>query len=147
MRIQVRRIGNSLGVVIPRPTLTRWGLQEGDSLELTADGLFPPRHRTGNAQQRLDEFKRSLALEVVRRIPVAEIRKESLRNLERWQASGAWCSAYEDWRRLIEQGSDAALYAVMVGQDDEANRLRQSPPYMGLLPDAVLEKLREEAAG
>jgi hypothetical protein len=127
--------------------LARWGLEEGDLLELTADGLFPPRHHAkGNAQQRLDEFKRSLALEVVRRIPIAQIRRESLRNLERWRANGVWGGAYEEWRRLIEQGSDAALFAVMVGQDEEANRLRQSPPYMGLLPDAVLEKLREEAA-
>jgi len=147
MRISIRRVGNSLGVVIPRATLARWGLQEGDSLDLTPDGLFPPRRRDGNAQRRLDEFKRNLALEVVRRIPIAEIRSASLRNLERWRSGGAWCSAYDDWQRLLERGSDAMVYAAMVGRDDESDRLRQSPPYMGMLPSAVLEKLREEAAG
>ena len=145
MKIRLRRIGNSLGVIVPRSSLERWGLVEGDSLELSADGIRPRVRR--NAQDRLDEFKRALALEVVRRNSSAEIRRRSLENLERWKESGAWCSAYDDWRRILENDDDGKLFAAMIGQDQEANRLRQSPPYMGILPDAVLERLREEEAG
>ena len=36
MRLTIRRIGNSLGVIIPKSTLDAWGLSEGDTLELTA---------------------------------------------------------------------------------------------------------------
>ena len=45
-----------------------------------------------------------------------------------------------------ERGSDEALYGAMVGADDRGNRLRQSPPYAGMLPRDVLERLREEIA-
>jgi antitoxin component of MazEF toxin-antitoxin module len=143
MKILIRRIGNSLGVIVPRPVLARWGLEAGDSLDLTPDGIRPPKRR--NAQDRLDDFKRQIALEVVRSNSVDEIRRRSLENLERWGSNGVWCSAYDDWRRILESGEDGALYAAMVGQDQEANRLRQSPPYMGLLSDTVTERLREQA--
>ena len=145
MKVLIRPIGNSLGVIVPRSMLERWGLTAGDSLDLTADGLRPPRRR--NAHDRLDEFKRNLALEVLRRSSADEIRRHSLLNLTRWKQSGAWCTAYDDWRAILEGGDDGRLFAAMIGQDQEANRLRQSPPYMGILPSAVLEKLREEEAG
>ncbi len=125
--------------------LLQWGLAEGDSLELTSDGIRPRTPR--NAHDRLDEFKRNLALEVLRRNPIDEIRRRSMENLVRWKNGGAWCGAYDDWRKIIESGEDGKLFAAMIGQDQEANRLRQSPPYMGLLSSAALEKLREEEAG
>jgi hypothetical protein len=34
----------------------------------------------------------------------------------------------------------------MLGRDERANRLRQSPPYVGLLPREEVRKLNEEAA-
>ena len=145
MKIRLRRIGNSLGVIVPRSSLELWGLVEGDSLDLSADGIRPGMRR--NAQDRLDEFKRALALEVVRRNSTAEIRRRSLENLDRWKQSGAWCMAYDDWHRIMANGNDGELFAAMIGQDQEANRLRQSPPYVGILPGEVLEKLRVEEAG
>lgn len=145
MNLRLRRIGNSLGVIIPRATLDQWRLAEGDSLKLSATGIRPGVGR--NAQVRLDDFKRALALEVVRRNSPATIRQRSLENLQRWRDSGAWCTAYDVWHSIVESGDDGKLFAAMLGQDAEANRLRQSPPYMGMLPDAVLEKLREEEAG
>ena len=36
MKLLIRRVGNSLGVIIPRKALDLWGLGEGDHLELTA---------------------------------------------------------------------------------------------------------------
>src|ERR1700682_5522614 len=65
METTVRRIGNSLGVIVPRPLLDQWGVGEGDRLEITASGIRPRQRR--NAQELLDELKLSIALEVVRR--------------------------------------------------------------------------------
>ena len=46
--------------------------------------------------------------------------------------------------RLQDQ---ASLYAAMLGEDERANRLRQSAPYVGLLPREDVERLnRDEAA-
>jgi antitoxin component of MazEF toxin-antitoxin module len=65
MRLAIRRIGNSLGVIVPRSALAAWGVGEGDTLELTEHGVRPPRGLR-SAHQELDELKRLLALAVVR---------------------------------------------------------------------------------
>jgi antitoxin component of MazEF toxin-antitoxin module len=72
MKLNLRRVGNSLGVILPKAVLRTWGLAEGDSLELTESGIRPPS-RTGFSQQKLDELKRELALAVaaLRRAAVA----------------------------------------------------------------------------
>lgn len=44
-------------------------------------------------------------------------------------------------------GSTDSPHTVMLGRDERANRLRQSPPYVGLLPREAVRKLNEEAAG
>ncbi len=145
MKLTVRRIGNSLGLIVPRKVLDAWGVGEGDSLELTPGGIRPRRaRRAGHAE--LDELKRALSAEVIARFRPDEIRRRSLENLERWQQGGVSCSAYDEWLEIIGSGDDARLYAAMVGRTDEANRLRQSMPYVGMLPKEVLEGLREKAA-
>jgi putative addiction module antidote len=42
MNIMLRKIGNSVGVIIPKETLDRFGLKEGDELGLEArdGGIF-----------------------------------------------------------------------------------------------------------
>lgn len=41
MNIMLRKIGNSVGVIIPKEMLDRFGLKEGDELDLeTKDGGF-----------------------------------------------------------------------------------------------------------
>lgn len=145
MKLTLRRVGNSLGVILPRTVLRTWGLEEGDTLELTESGIRPAS-RTGFSQQDLDELKRELALAVVRRFTPREIRAQSLANLHRWKQQGVWISAYDEWQELIEQGDDGALFAAMLGRDERANRLRQSPPYVGLLPREEVRKLNEKAA-
>ena len=144
MKLTVRRIGNSLGVIVPRKALKDWGLREGDSLELTAGGIGPRRQRSGHAQ--LDGLKRAISVEVISRFRPEEIRAKSLANLNRWKEGGVWCSAYDEWLEIISSGDDARLYAAMVGKNDNANRLRQSMPYVGMLSKDVLENLREKAA-
>jgi antitoxin component of MazEF toxin-antitoxin module len=145
MKLTVRRIGNSLGVIVPRKVLNGWGVREGDFLELTTGGIRPRRGRR-SGHERLDELKRAISAEVVSRFRPGEIRRKSLDNLSRWKEAGVWCSAYDEWLEILEGGDDARLYAAMLGRTAEANRLRQSMPYVGLLPKDVLENLREKAA-
>ena len=123
----------------------RWGLHEGDSLELTERGIRPPAG-PGLSHERLEQHKRALALAVVRRFTPQEIRAQSLANLHRWKKQDAWVSAYDEWQELVERGDDGELFAAMLGNDERANRLRQSPPYVGLLPREEVRKLNEEAA-
>jgi antitoxin component of MazEF toxin-antitoxin module len=145
MKLTVRRIGNSLGVIVPRTALRGWGLGEGSALELTRHGIRPPRRRRG-AQTGLDALKRAIALEVAARHGTDEIRRRSAANLARWKRSGVWSSAYDEWHDIVSSNDDGRLYAAMLGQDERANRLRQSMPFVGMLPADVRERLREEAA-
>jgi antitoxin component of MazEF toxin-antitoxin module len=144
MKLQVRRIGNSMGVILPKSTLSGWGVGEGDYLELSERSIRPFR-KSSSSHEVLDELKRKLACEVVSRCTPNLIRAQSLANLSRWKKSGAWVSAYTEWQQILETASDGELFAVMLGRDDNSNRLRQSPPYVGLLPRETVERLNEEA--
>lgn len=145
MKIAIRRVGNSLGVLLPKSALQAWGLREGSYLELTDRGLRP-RPQPRSTHELLDEHKRRIAVAVVSEFPPNLIRAHSLANLHRWETSGAWVSAYDEWRDILESGSNGELFAVMLGRDDRANRLRQSAPYVGLLPREEVRRLNEEAA-
>lgn len=94
-------------------------------------GLKAARRR--NAQTELDQQKLQTAKAVLQKHPISLIRKKSLANLDRWERQGVWVSAHDQWRSLMVSGSDEQLIAVMTGDDETANRLRQSPPYTGLL--------------
>jgi antitoxin component of MazEF toxin-antitoxin module len=144
MKLAIRRIGNSLGVIIPKRSLEAWGVGEGDALELTARGIGPPPRRAGH--DALDEHKRKLAAAVAARFPAHAIRARSLANLHRWRAAGAWVSAYDEWAEILRGGDDGALFAAMLSRDERSNRLRQSPPYVGLLPRDEVAKLNDETA-
>jgi antitoxin component of MazEF toxin-antitoxin module len=146
MKLRIRRIGNSLGVIVPRSTLAAWGVSEGDSLELTERTLRPPRGLRSSHDE-LDELKRCLAVAVVRQFTPREIRAQSLANLHRWKSHDSWVSAYDEWKRILDEGSDGELFATMLGRDEESNRLRQSPPYVGLLSRDEVRALNEEATG
>jgi antitoxin component of MazEF toxin-antitoxin module len=145
VKLRLRRIGNSLGVIIPKKTLDHWGRREGDFLELGADAIRPSRAST-RSHAALDELKRRLAVAVVARCSANEIRAHSLANLHRWRAAGSWVSAYDEWQKLLTAGDDGELFATMLGRDERSNRLRQSPPYVGLLPRDEVQRLNEEAS-
>lgn len=146
MRLTVRRIGNSLGVILPKPTLEAWGIDEGDHLELTGRSIRPAL-RGGFSHEELDEHKRRLAAAVASRFTANHIRAHSLGNLHRWKMNGVWASAYAEWKKILEDADDGGLFAVLLGRDERSNRLRQSPPYVGLLPREEVRRLNEEAAG
>jgi antitoxin component of MazEF toxin-antitoxin module len=144
MKIPLRRIGNSIGVILPKATLDAWGVSEGDMLELSERGLRPPA-RSGFSHQQLDELKRLLSVAVVRRCTSREIRAQILANLVRWERQGVWNSAYDEWRAIAKAEDDGLLFAAMLGRDEDSVRLRQSMPYVGLLPEAEVRTLYEEA--
>lgn len=141
-KIRVRRVGNSLGVIIPQATLQAWGVGDGDELLLTPDGIRPARHEA--VQQRLDEIKRKLAVAVLAQFTANHIRAHSLANLHRWKCAGVWVSAYDEWQQIL-QSSDGELFATLLGRDERSERLRQSPPYVGLLPREVVRNIIQEA--
>ena len=146
MKLVVRSVGNSLGIIIPKSALDEWGVGKGDTLELVGRSIRPTTHRISNSTDALDELKRRLAAAVTARCSAQEIRAQSLANLHRWKRSGAWVSAYDEWQKIIESGEDGELFAAMLGRDERANRLRQSPPYVGLLPREQVRQLNEEAS-
>ena len=146
MKLRVRRVGNSLGVLIPKATLESWEIGEGDELELTERGIRPPPRR-GFSHQQLDDLKLSLSLAVVRTRTAREIRAKILANLRRWKQQDSWVSAYDEWNHIAQMEDDGALFAAMLGRDENAVRLRQSMPYVGLLSQEEVKRLYEEAAG
>jgi antitoxin component of MazEF toxin-antitoxin module len=145
MKLGIRRIGNSLGVILPRPILESWAVGEGDQVEATDRGLRP-RAKGGLAPQALDELKRSIALAVVRDFTPSQIRAQILANLHRWRKQGVWVSAYDEWGDIARRGDDGELFAAMLGRDDTATRLRESMPFVGLLSQSEVRRLHEEAA-
>ena len=146
MDITVRRVGNSLGVIIPKATLDAWGVTEGDKLTVGEDGITPKR-AAGLTHAAIEEDKLRHALQVVECFTPRQIRAKALANLHRWKASGAWVSAYDEWERILRDGDDGELFAAMLGRDERSARLRQSMPYVGLLSREQGRKLNEQAAG
>jgi antitoxin component of MazEF toxin-antitoxin module len=144
MKLELRRIGNSLGIIVPKKALQNWGVGEGDYLELGERGIRP-FFKSHSSHEVLDELKRLLSLAVVRRCTAQEIRAQSLANLYRWKSQGTWVSAYDEWTAILERGSDGELFAAMLGKDDQSNRLRQSMPYVGLLSQEEVKRIYEEA--
>jgi antitoxin component of MazEF toxin-antitoxin module len=146
MKIRLRRVGNSLGVLLPKATLEAWGVGEGDELELSERGIGPAR-RGGFSHEQLDEIKLSLSLAVVRRHTAREIRAKIRANLHRWKQQDSWVSAFDEWDEIARSDDDGALFAAMLGRDESAVRLRQSMPYVGLLSEKEVRKVYEEAPG
>jgi antitoxin component of MazEF toxin-antitoxin module len=144
MKLTVRRVGNSLGVILPKDALEAWGVGEGDHLDLTERGIRPAR-RGGLTHQALDELKRRIAFAVVRDFTPREIRAQMLANLHLWRKQGTWGPAYDEWLVLAQSKDDGELFSAMLGRDDNAVRLRQSMPGVGLLSQAEVRKLNEEA--
>lgn len=89
---------------------------------------------------RLDSFKLAAAKAVLEMVEMPNLRRHGISNLRRWRDAGVWCGAYNEWLNLLMDGSDAEVVEAMIGESENSNRLRQSPPYTGLLSE--LERLR-----
>lgn len=94
----------------------------------------------GIRQKELDREKHELACKVIEHYSLEEIRRRSLENLDRWSKNGVTPLVYKEWEALLKNGSDQDLLIAMVGLNDDSNRLRQSPPYIGMLRDLHEEK-------
>jgi hypothetical protein len=135
-----------MGILLPKALLDAWGVGEGDELELTERGIRPPA-RGGFSHGQLDELRLNLSLAVIRKHSAREIRAKIAANLHRWKEQGSWVSAYDEWNHIARTEDDGALFAAMLGRDEDAVRLRQSMPYVGLLSQQEVKSLYEEAAG
>jgi antitoxin component of MazEF toxin-antitoxin module len=145
MKVRIRRVGNSLGILLPKTLLAAWGVGEGGDLELTERGIRPARHAFSHRE--LDDLRLELSLAVVRRHTARVIRAKILANLHRWKQQDSWVSAYDEWGHIARSDDDGTLFAAMLGRDENAVRLRQSMPYVGLLSQREVRKLYEEAPG
>jgi hypothetical protein len=145
MKLTVRRIGNSLGVIIPRIVLDQWRLGEGDVLEVGEQGIGPGRK--GLTKSDLDGLRLERSLAIVRLFTPREIRAKGLANLHRWKANDSWGKVYEEWEEILKDPDDGRLYSAMLGRDERSVRLRQSIPYVGLLPQELVKELNEKVAG
>lgn len=146
MKLRIRRVGNSLGVLLPKGVLDAWGVGEGDNLELTERGVRPAA-RGGFTHGELDNMRLSLSFAVVRKYTAREIRAKIVANLHRWKEQRSWVSAYDEWQHIARSEDDGALFAAMLGRDENAVRLRQSMPYVGLLSRQEVRAVYEETTG
>lgn len=144
MRLTIRRIGNSLGVIIPKAALDRWRLGEGDELELKDDRIVPAA--AGFTKSDLNELRLERAFAIVRQFTPREIRAKGLANLHRWKAAGTWSRAYDEWEAILRDPDDGRLFASMLGRDENSVRLRQSAPYVGMLSQDAVRRMNEEIA-
>lgn len=94
-----------------------------------------------NSHEILDEFKLRLAEATLRCADLQTIRTKSLSNLQRWKEKGTWGPAYDEWWKLMVIGSDAEVMAAMTSPDEDANRMRQSPPYVGIVDQDVRARI------
>lgn len=99
-----------------------------------------------NQQTLLDAKKLASAMRVAQCCTVDQIRRKSLANIERWNSKGTWVSAHDEWRVLMEHGTDQEIIAVMTGTDERCNRLRQSPPYVGLVEPVSINEVMHRGA-
>lgn len=144
MRLTIRRVGNSLGAIIPKEALDRWGVGDGDVVEIDEGGIGPARRGISKAE--LNELRLERAMQVVRRFTPREIRAKALANLHRWKRSGSWGSAYDEWEKILRDSDDGRLFAAMLGRDEDSFRLRQSAPYVGLLPESLVREMNEKVS-
>lgn len=94
----------------------------------------------------LNNMKLRLARAVLDATDMSTLRAKSLSALERWRQSGAWCTAYDEWRELMTNGSDAEIVTVMTSESEKATRLRQSPPYVGILDRETVLRIKSETS-
>ncbi|MCB1444380.1 MAG: AbrB/MazE/SpoVT family DNA-binding domain-containing protein [Rhizobiaceae bacterium] len=60
MDVKLRRVGNSMGIIIPKELLERYALQEGDDLELRAEEHRIVLHISDVAFQRQIQAARNM---------------------------------------------------------------------------------------
>ncbi len=91
------------------------------------------KSEVGPGKYDLEQKKLKRAKLILSIYSMPEIIEKSLSNLKRWKANDVWCSAYSEWQEMMESGDSAVIRDAMIGESERSIRLRQSPPYAGLL--------------
>jgi len=146
MKLKIRRVGNSLGVLLPKDALLAWGLGEGDSLELSLNTIRPVA-RAPRRPNELDAVSRAIGLAVIRQFTAREIRAQIRATLSARRRQADWDESCDSWQLLARGKDDGALYAAMLGRDETSIGLRHNLPYADLLPAAQLREIRASAVG
>lgn len=142
------RLGEVLRAALRAPVvITVHGKPSVQLMSVEDASATPPRAAPINAQDALDAVKHRLSCTVLATFPLAEIKRRSLENIERWRTSGVSGGAYDEWAAIIRSADDLEMIAAMVSLDQKSNQLRQSIPYVGMLPKSVVKQLNEEIAG
>jgi len=97
-----------------------------------------------NKHNCLDAMKLRLSSEVLARFSLVAIRTHATANLLRWKNQGTWGAAYDEWFKIIESADDSVLISYMIGLDENSNRLRQSAPYVGMLDQNIIMKVKAD---
>ncbi|RYZ93466.1 MAG: hypothetical protein EOP06_00795 [Proteobacteria bacterium] len=95
----------------------------------------------------IEEYRIAVAQTILERFSLQEIRQKSLENLSRWKDQGTSSGYYDEWTRLMRDGSDTEILTAMTSKDDMASRLRGASPYPGLLDEDTVRRLREMHRG
>lgn len=95
----------------------------------------------------VEEYRLAVAKTILERYGLKEVRGKSIENLSRWKSQGTWSTYYEQWMKLMRDGSDEEVIAAMTSTDEKMSRLRGSPPYPGLLDENTVESLRLKYRG
>lgn len=93
------------------------------------------KSNAGHGKYDLEQRKLKRAKLILNTFSIAEIIEKSLSNLKRWKANDVWCSAYTEWQEIMKGGDSEMIRDAMIGESERSTRLRQSPPYVGLLSE------------
>lgn len=138
------RLGEVLRAALRAPVvITVHGKPSVQVMAVEDAERLPPRPPV-NAQTALDTRKHWISCAVLARFPLDEIRRHSIANIERWRADGVTSRAYDEWMTILDASDDRQMIAAMVGLDQKSNQLRQSIPYVGMLPKLVVKQLNED---
>jgi prevent-host-death family protein len=138
------RLGEVLRAALRAPVVITVHGKPSVQVMSVEDARPTPPHTAVNAQEELDAVKHRLSCTVLATFPLAEIKRRSLENIERWRANGVSSGAYDEWAAIIQSVNDLEMIAAMVSLDQKSNQLRQSIPYVGMLPKSVVEQLNEK---
>lgn len=141
------RLGEVLRAALRAPVvITVHGKPSVKIMAIESQAADRPRSAR-NAQEDLDTVKHRLSCAVLANFPLEEIRRQSIENIARWRANGVTGGAYDEWISIIHDPDDRMMIRAMVGLDEKSNQLRQSIPYVGMLPKAIAKALDEEVPG
>lgn len=92
----------------------------------------------------LYDLRLRIAHAVLKEADLKEIRSHSLSNLTLWRTMDRWTDLHEKWHDMIISFSDLQIVLVMTSANANADRLRSSPPYVGIIDRETRHRLLEK---